>query len=320
MTAAENVFGRVLSQRARRPLLVDVGSADGAPPVWRTIAPWCCYLAFDADPRASGDRRAQFQESVVSTHAVVADLAAGDIVLYLTEAAQCSSTLRPDPASLAEYFFSPLFEVKAEKHVPATTLDDELARRAWPCIDWLKIDSQGTDLRIFQSLRDDVRDRVLALDLEPGLIDAYEGEDLFVDSHRTVVRQGFWLSNVRIGQAVRMRHSTLRAIEPRHADVTPVTIETGVRGTPAWVEARYLRTIEWVVARSGPHDLPLLWVFAVLDGQIGFALDVAVAYREHAGPGAMADLLENEAVRILRQPARDRAFKRAARRLRAAWR
>ena len=51
-------------------------------------------------------------------------------------------------------------------------------------IDWLKTDSQGTDLRIFNSLRPEVRSRVLAIDIEPGLIDAYVGEDLFVDAHK----------------------------------------------------------------------------------------------------------------------------------------
>ena len=39
-------------------------------------------------------------------------------------------------------------------------------------IDWYKSDSQGTDLRIFDTLLDVVKDRVLAVDFEPGILDA----------------------------------------------------------------------------------------------------------------------------------------------------
>src|SRR5258706_144731 len=59
-------------------------------------------------------------------------------------------------------------------------------------IDWLEVDSQGTALRIINSLRDDLRGRLLAVDTEPGLRGAYVGEDLFSDVHGDLVRQGFW--------------------------------------------------------------------------------------------------------------------------------
>ena len=76
-------------------------------------------------------------------------------------------------------------------------------------IDWFKTDSQGIDLRLFNSLRDEVRSRVLAVDIEPGLISAYLGEDTFVDVHKNLTRSGFWLSNVNVCGTVRMRKSAL---------------------------------------------------------------------------------------------------------------
>ena len=58
-----------------------------------------------------------------------------------------------------------------------------------------RFDSQGIDLRLINSISSDVLSRVMAIDTEPGLIDIYQGEDLFVDVHRDLTSNGFWLWN-----------------------------------------------------------------------------------------------------------------------------
>lgn len=58
-------------------------------------------------------------------------------------------------------------------------------------IDWFKTDTQGTDLRIFASLGDELINKILVAEFEPGIIDAYKGEDKlykimeFFDKKRT---------------------------------------------------------------------------------------------------------------------------------------
>ncbi len=44
-------------------------------------------------------------------------------------------------------------------------------------IDGYKTDSQGTDLRIFNSLPKEIINKILLAEFEPGIIDAYQGED-----------------------------------------------------------------------------------------------------------------------------------------------
>jgi hypothetical protein len=44
-------------------------------------------------------------------------------------------------------------------------------------IDWFKTDTQGTDLRLFKTLPSKIADHVLAAEFEPGILDAYIGED-----------------------------------------------------------------------------------------------------------------------------------------------
>jgi hypothetical protein len=149
------------------------------------------------------------------------------------------------------------------------------------------------------SLGDQVRQTVLALDIEPGLIDAYQGEDLFMDAHRALVREGFWLSNLNIGGAARIRSSTLSELIPNPA-LRRMFAHRRMKPSPAWAEARYLRDLNATTDRQG-HAL--LWTFAMLDRQAGFALDVALEYEKRFGRDALSEVMTNRSRRSLRLPA-----------------
>lgn len=194
------------------PVLVDVGASLGSPDVWRPIAANSTYLGFDPDRReAASAAQGGFRRTVIVNEAVTSEPGTAEVRFFLTRAPACSSTLEPDLASLANYHIHDLFLTERQATVPAATLDAILARLGLDRIDWLKCDSQGTDLRIFRSLGERLRPGVLALDIEPGLIDAYRGEDLFVDAQKHLVANGFWLSRLEVKGAVRARSATLRA-------------------------------------------------------------------------------------------------------------
>ena len=200
------VFNRLLSELNIHPVLVDIGASDAPPKIWESIAQHSIYVGFDPDLREIYEvPESCFYKAIIVNEAITSHKESNEVLFYLTRSPFCSSTLKPDSESLSNFLFSDLFVVEREVRVRATTLDSVIERLSLPCVDWLKTDSQGTDLRIFNNLRDDIRSRVLAIDIEPGLIDAYIGEDLFVDAHRDLTQNGFWLSTLNIDGAVRMR-------------------------------------------------------------------------------------------------------------------
>ena len=274
-------FNQILADAGIQPILVDIGASGAPPAICAPIARHAIYVGFDPDRRELHDVQAgQYARSIIVNEAVTSIPDQNEVHFYLTRSPFCSSTLPPDTESLANYLFSDLFIVEKEGDVPASSLAAVLERLGLPRVDWFKTDSQGADLRLFQSLPDDLRNQVLAVDIEPGLIDAYRGEDLFVDAHREMTRQGFWLSNLGIGRAVRMRRSTLAELGSEAVHL----VKQFQRPSPAWCEARYLHTLEWL----GEHRMQvqryiLLWVFAVLDELYGFALDVALEYNRVFG-------------------------------------
>src|SRR5262249_41597934 len=111
------------------------------------------------------------------------------------------------------------------------------------------------------------------------------------------------LSHLRVEGAVRVRPTTLaRAAAIGHPLDLP-TVTHAVRRSPYWVEARYLRTMA-SVASTSQRDLVLLWAFAMLDEQPGFALDVAAAYQALFGAGDVTGALWAVPVGEIKRPSR----------------
>ena len=295
------LFERLTSSLGRAPVLVDVGASGATPKIWEPIAKRSIFVGFDPDLREMREVTGEtFSRAIIVNEAVVADESLSAARFYFTRSPFCSSTLPPDTSALSAYIFSELFKVEREGEVRASTLNSVLKRLSLDRIDWLKVDSQGTDLRLLKSLDDAVRASVLAVDIEPGLIDAYVGEDLFVDSHKELVKEGFWLSDLKVCGTVRMRQSTLQAIRSERPSFDERLIHRALRTSPGWCEARYLRSAEWLSDRGAQRaDYVLLWIFAAVERQWGFALDLTLEAERRFGPSTdWRDMKEHSIVAI----------------------
>lgn len=297
-----NVLCELLRKAAIHPVLIDIGASGGTFEIWDAIAPESVYVGFDPDQREIREiRDGKFHRAVMVNKAVVDKPEMDHVNFYLTKSPYCSSALEPDKESLRHYLFWDLFTVRGEVKVDAATLDSVAGQLALPRIDWFKTDSQGTDLRLFKSIRDEVRRHILAVDIEPGLIDAYRGEDLFVDAHRDLVASGFWLSRLNVPGVVRMQESSIRSILGECSDLDRRAVEKTVRPSPGWCEARYLRTLEWLAEhRMEMGEYVRLWVFAMMDNQPGFALDTVLDMEKIFGPGEMSGVMRRESIARIR--------------------
>jgi hypothetical protein len=273
--------------------------------MWSPIASQSIYIGFDPDMREMKDTSGgSFAREVIVNEAVTNDASAGEVEFVLTRFPFCSSTLPPDAASLSNYHFRDFFIPERTSRVRATTLNAVMQRLGIEWLDWLKTDTQGTDLRIFQSLSGPLQNTVLALDIEPGLIDAYKGEDLFVDSHRYLVQNGFWVADLNVCGAVRVRPSSLNNVIA-DTSLHYAFADRALKKSPAWCETRYLRSLEWMADTSAaPDRYGLLWVFAMMDDQLGFALDIALEYQKCFGTDKTGQLMREESERRIQRLSR----------------
>lgn len=297
-----NSIERFLSSQSIHPIVVDIGAAGQPPEIWDTLAACALYIGFDPDRRDIDERSGgYFWQSKIINQAITPNLHEQEVEFYMTSSPHCSSLLPPDLDSLGDYAFANLFVVEGKTSVRATTLTEVAARLELSTIDWLKLDTQGVDLRIYNSLDPALRQNILAIDIEPGLIDAYIGEDLFIDAHRQLIKDGFWLSNLNVKGSTRISVANLPLAQQATGGFSQVQIERAVRQSPGWCEARYLRTLPALATIAAQQrSYLLLWCFAMIDKQFGYAFDIGVEFGHRFADAGLAQQMQQAATNQIR--------------------
>ncbi len=298
-----NLISRILDEpelKAAPPVLVDIGAAGGVNPVWRSIARHSIGVGFEPDARDAArlhEARSPFRRWIYCEGLVVPAVEGGGRrAFHLTRSPHCSSLLRPRTDRLQDWLFADFFTVEKTTEVPAVMLSAALAANGIEYVDWLKCDTQGLDLSIYRSLPEAWRHRVLAVEFEPGLIDAYDGEDKLAEVLAAMEHEPFWLVELEINGTPRGRLETFS----RHLGGR--ALRWARRLAPvasAWGNVRYLRDCSKVPVPSDRRAYLLGWIFATMTGQHGAALGLAEAGAERFGDSLFREMVA-ASVRALR--------------------
>ncbi len=270
-----SIIDRVLSGEEfaeRPPVLLDIGAAGGLSPQWRQLAPYSICVAFDADTRDFDVKESSDKgwKKLYSLNRLVASTCSDSVDFYLTRSPYCSSSLPPDDNALSPWAFCRLFDLEKVVKMPAVGLQTVLGHLGIDRVDWFKSDSQGADLRIFNSLLPEMQDRCLVAEFEPGIIDAYRGEDKLHHLMAYMDKRSFWVSGMDIKGSQRIDQNVLKSLnwfQQRSVDSFLAT-------SPGWCEISYLNSLQEESFEL--RDLMLGWVFSTLKQQHGFALHVAI--------------------------------------------
>ena len=272
-----NLLERIFSEpelREHPPVLVDVGAAGGVHPAWRQIARYSIGVGFEPDARERGSLAAaqrDFRQWIFCPGLVAPSLAAEkSLPFHLTRAPQCSSVLPPQP--LAEWVFADLFAVVETRRFPAVTLTEALTGQQLDRIDWLKCDTQGLDLKLYSSLPESWRLRLLVAEFEPGFIDAYAGEDQVADVLLAMRAEPFWLSGFQVMHTPRGRRDLLaKDFSPRGLK----WLRRLATPAPGWANLCFHRDVARRPETLDRRAWLLAWVFATINRHFGQALTVA---------------------------------------------
>jgi hypothetical protein len=224
-----------------------------------------------------------FPHAVFVPRAVTPRADEDEMEFILTRYPSCSSALEPDLEAVSSFAFRDLFQPERRAKVPAITLDDALSQQGLDGIDWLKLDAQGLDLILIQSLSQPNQEQLLAIEIEPGFIHAYKGESLFPECHGWMLENGFWLADLNMQRFPKIRPETQAKLAKSHG-INPSPFARQIQGAPTAAEATYLREISWFEAREPTREtLAKAFVFSALTGQIGHAFDLSLLYEQRHG-------------------------------------
>jgi hypothetical protein len=138
-------------------------------------------------------------------------------------------------------------------------------------VDWFKSDSQGIDLRLFKSLDDKIKDKVIVAEFEPGIIDAYIGEDKLYSVLKEIIDEGFWLSDIKIKGVARLPKEFLD--DEFKSSTLKKLVKESLKKAPGWGEMTFINSFE--SAEFSRRQYLLGWLFSTLEKHHSFAFVLA---------------------------------------------
>jgi FkbM family methyltransferase len=281
--------------RQSPPVLIDIGASGEIHAKWKDIAEYSICLAFDAD-----DREMSFEETknskfkkLITINRIVSSTSESETDFYLTSSPFCSSTLKPDSERLSHWPFDDLFTVDKSIKLKCVMLAEALDNAKIDYVDWIKIDTQGTDLRLFKTLPEAISKRILAAEFEPGILDAYLNEDKLFQVLGFMDKSQFFISSLEIKGVPRIKKVTAEKFGLRTR-----SFYRSQRFSPGWGEICYLNTLS---QSANKRDYFLTYVFSLIEGQNGFALDIAEAGSEKFGDRVFSEMRDYAIKKIKRK-------------------
>ncbi len=295
------LIGKRKEIQGKPPVLVDIGASGDLNPLWKAIAGFSIGIAFDADDRdfSYEEKQNSIYKKLYTINRIVVDHAhSEELPFYLTKKPHCSSLLKPIPSALDAYDFASYFSLERVVSLKVVSLPETLQRLGIEQVDWFKTDSQGTDLRLFKSLPDHIKLRSLIVEFEPGLIDAYVGEDKLIDIMDYMRQQPFHLGQVKVKGPLFVEENDFNRLFPskwakkfaRHS-ITP---------TPGWAELMYVNKLD--NEQFTVREYLLGWMFASVLSQNGHALSIAKKGAVKFNDPLLADLKRFSEKQLSREP------------------
>lgn len=171
--------------------LVDVGASGGLLDNWKDAEKYLRVIAFEPDERASTNWvQGQTPKIKYLTNALYKERAS--LNFHLTREQADSSLLIPNRTLIDKFPRPQRFDILGTTNIKADTLDNQLRQHQIKDIDFIKLDTQGSELFILQGATRTLNN-VFALEIEAEFAELYQDQPLFSDIDRFVRELGFQL-------------------------------------------------------------------------------------------------------------------------------
>jgi FkbM family methyltransferase len=180
----------ILSSHDDRFVLMDIGARDGVMPQWKPIADVARIIGFEPD-RDECDRlngRSTGVEFIPSALAA----GPGERPFYLTELEYCYGFMPCDEKYFGRFPNAINNAVRSQITLQADSLDNIVGKSPIPHIDFIKIDTEGSELDVLQGARNTLRNgRVLGLLVEVWWDPRLKNQPAFSDLDAFIRDHGF---------------------------------------------------------------------------------------------------------------------------------
>jgi FkbM family methyltransferase len=253
----------------RYPLvLVDVGARGGPRSHWTPARRHLRFLGFEPDPREFARLSGITAAAKTSDRYFNTALhnRRGTVRLHVARDGGLSSIFRPNREFIDTFPDASRFDTLETIDVPTDTLDDVLAAGGIGDVDFVKADTQGSELYVLEGGAGLLERAVIGVEVEVEFAPIYTDQPLFADVDRLLQRLGFSLFDLR---PVYWKREVGRAVG-------------GPRGQVVWADALYLKSLPALRTMTaaaeptfGRSKLLRAIAVALLYGYFDYALEIA---------------------------------------------
>ena len=248
-------------------LLVDVGARGGLKRDWQAARPHLRVVGFEPEQREF-EKLAQKSPGDNSTRILNVALhsAEGPLRFHVARDRGLSSIFEPNRRFLDAFPDSARFDTTDTQQVAADTLDNVLRAHGIADADFIKVDTQGSELFVLRGAAATLASSMVGVEVEVEFTPIYTGQPLFADVDSFMRGLGYMLFDLR---PCYWKREAGRAIG-------------GPRGQIIWADALYLKSIDALRTAVTALDPSLrrgkilkAISVALLYGYCDYALDIA---------------------------------------------
>lgn len=178
-------------------VLIDAGARGGLQKNWRRAKKHLKVIGFEPDPKECRKLAGAAEGGPVKYINSALYSKEGPLRIFLTKNRGVSSVYRPDAEFLGKFPEKDRYQISESLEIQADTLDGVLRSGGVTDADFIKLDTQGSELDILRGASKTVDDRIFGLEIEAETVPIYESQPLFSDIDNFLRERGFFLFDIR---------------------------------------------------------------------------------------------------------------------------
>lgn len=178
-------------------VLVDIGAQGHMQENWHPARKYLRLIGFEPNPREFNALKQKFTEDryLYLNTALYKEKTIADF--YITKGKGSSSLIRPNQKFLNLFSHSERTEVVKTQKISVDTLDNQLRQNGVKDIDFIKLDTQGSELFILQGATEALNNSALGIETEIEFSPIYQDQPLFSEVDPFIRKCGFQLFDLR---------------------------------------------------------------------------------------------------------------------------
>jgi len=177
--------------------LVDIGASGGLQNHWQAAEKYLQVIGFEPDEREFSNLISSEQSNAIRYLNTALYKKAARLDFFLAKKQMVSSILKPNRSFLDDFPEANRFDIEKTIKLQADSIDHQFEKHQIKDVDFIKIDTQGSELSILEGANNILKNSVFGLEIEVEFSEIYKNQPLFSEIDNFIRKFGFQLFDLK---------------------------------------------------------------------------------------------------------------------------